>query len=1001
MNKPSGIVTFLFTDIEGSTKLAQDNPLLIQHLLKLHNSIIQNAVDSNGGFVFKIIGDAFCCSFGNAADAVNAAFTSQMNISNEVWGEAEIKVRMGIHSGYAEWNGSDYMGYLTLARTQRIMSVAYGGQILISNDSYELIKKCESEDKKYRDLGERKLKDLIYPVKLYQLISENLRSEFPPLKTLDARPNNLPVQLTSFIGREQEILILKNIISEGRLLTLIGSGGTGKTRLALQTGADLIDEFTNGVWLVELASINNSILIPQAIMQSMKLKEEPGINPEETILNFLKDKEILIILDNCEHLINGSSEITDKLLKNCPLLKVLTTSREPLKIRGEQIHKVTSLALPDLNDNILPERLIQFEAVRLFIERALLIKPEFRVNKDNAHALAQICTQLDGIPLAIELAAARIKVLSLDKINDRLSDRFRLLTGGNRNDLPRQQTLRALIDWSYELLSEEEKLLWKRLSVFNGGFEMEAAGNICSDDLIKEEDILDLLNNLTEKSILIFDSSKERFKMLETIREYGKELFKNQEEKNTLYVKHLNYFLHFAEFMNPELVGSAILQNLQKIEPENGNFETALAYSLENGFLEEGARLAISLSRFWKLRGYNLSGYKWFEKFCNSSNEISKKTYSVVLNWAAEFKSNMGEYECAYNLFEKSLAVSRELNDKSWISSSLNSLGAIAARKGNYEHARNFISKSIIYRRESGEMLKLCGALNNLGQLEILLSNFDEADMHIKESLKLSYEAEDNYYIYLSLRNAGQLASIRNNYHMAEEYLKKALNVNREMKFKSGISSSLTELSEVCILQGKIEEAKTYINESLKLAIELEEKIYEAMVFGVMGLLEIKLNNFEKAKSLYQRSLELYQFIEDINGTAISLCGIGDAEYGLKRFSESFKQYKESLKLFSEMGNKREASNCLLKISEFAVLKNNGAGYLSYDVFARLFAAADNIRISLGLMPSENDKLKNYRIYEILKNNLDKQTLIELTEEGKSMPLHKAVDLIMNNSDVN
>ncbi|HMS64357.1 MAG TPA: adenylate/guanylate cyclase domain-containing protein, partial [Ignavibacteria bacterium] len=455
MIKPTGNVTFLFTDIEGSTKLAQE---FVEHypaaLIK-HNIILNETVKSNNGFVFKTVGDAFCCAFQNSHDAVNAACEIQMLLLRYDWKEVKIKIRIGIHSGKAEWNGKDYMGYITLARVSRVMSAANGEQIIISNDALEL---CDtnnlfSDKIFFRDLGERRLKDVIQPINLFQINSPGLREDFPPLKTLDARPNNLPAQLTNFIGKEEEVKAIKEILKESRLVTLLGTGGAGKSRLTIQIAADLIDDFANGVWFIELAPLSNPDYLAQTIASVFNLQSSPDLEITDVLINYLNEKEILLIFDNCEHLTEACSVLAEKLLVNSPGLKILASSREVLRSGGEKIHHVLPLKHPAINEEVTPLQLSQFEAVRLFIERAIAVKPDFRVNNDNVSALAQICYRLDGIPLAIELAAARIKILTVNEINNRLENRFNLLTGGKRTDAPRQQTFRALIDWSYDLLS--------------------------------------------------------------------------------------------------------------------------------------------------------------------------------------------------------------------------------------------------------------------------------------------------------------------------------------------------------------------------------------------------------------------------------------------------------------------------------------------------------------------------------------------------------------------
>ena len=615
MSAPTGNVTFLFTDIEGSTRLAQEFPDELHDSLEKHHSILQTSIESNNGHIFEIVGDAFCSAFQEAADAVEAAVEIQSNLLREKWNEAIVRVRIGLHSGNVEYNNGRFMGYLTLARTARVMSSAYGEQILISDDTLNTLNSSIGKDDliidgqkiSFRDLGERRLKDLIQPIKLHQVVSDNIRKDFPPLRTLDARPNNLPVQLTSYIGMKGVIEKAKDLLRNINLLTLLGTGGAGKTRLALQIGADIIDEFANGVFITELASVSEPSLIQQAIMNSLSLKEESGKSPDDTLNSYLDGKEILIILDNCEHLIGECAHTAEKLLRAHPKLKLIATSREALNCAGEQKYKVPSLSVPESDTSITPEQLTQYESVRLFIERALAMNVNFRVNENNAPALADICNRLDGIPLAIELAAARTKFMSVEKIHERLDDRFNLLTGGKRTSLPRQQTLKALIDWSYDLLPENEKLLWSRLSVFTGGFDLQAAEEICANNETEKIEVLDLLHNLADKSVISYDDSKERFNMLDTIRQYGYDKLKSANEFKPMSEKHLEYYLGQTESAEPLLIGNDANTWLNKLQIERGNFESAMTFALQTPEDERGLKIAGSLGLYWRLH-CNFSG---------------------------------------------------------------------------------------------------------------------------------------------------------------------------------------------------------------------------------------------------------------------------------------------------------------------------------------------------------------------------------------------------------
>ncbi len=554
---PTGTVTFLFTDIEGSTTLAQAQPETWPAMRARHHAILHSEAAAHAGHVFQIIGDAFCVAFATPASALDAAIDAQHVLVHEPWADARLRVRMGIHTGAAEWRVGNYEGYLTLARAKRIMSVAYGGQVLLSNATAELLRDQLPDGIRLRDVGEHRLKGLTNPERLWQLVAPDLPHDFPPLASLNTIANNLPIQVTSFVGREQERADLKRLLTTTRLLTLTGSGGTGKTRLALQVAADVLERFKDGVWFVELAPLSDPALVPTGVASVLGVREEQGRPLMLTLLDWLRDKQLLLMLDNCEHLLDACARFADAVLHGCRAAQLLATSREAFGIAGEVPVRVPSLATPAPHASISLEALRQYDAVRLFMERAQIVRPDYTLTNQNAPALAQICQRLDGIPLAIELAASRLKVLSLDDINRRLDDRFRLLTGGSRTALPRQQTLRALIDWSDGLLSEPERALLRRLSVFAGGWTLDAAEAVCASDGIESFDVLDLLTHLVDKSLVVMDErdGETRYRMLETIRQYAREKLLESGEGERVRNRHTDFCLRLAATAKPELRG--------------------------------------------------------------------------------------------------------------------------------------------------------------------------------------------------------------------------------------------------------------------------------------------------------------------------------------------------------------------------------------------------------------------------------------------------------------
>ena len=614
---PTGTVTFLFTDIEGSSRLWENYGDAMAVALARHDTMLREAFETRGGQIFKTVGDAFCVAFPVAFNALEGAIAAQRRLRDEPWQDIEgIKVRMGVHTGSAENRDGDYFGPV-LNRVSRLLAAAHGGQTLLTLATEELVRDHLPEGISLRDLGERRLRDLNRPERVFQAVATDLPSDFPALRSLEIFPNNLPVQLTSFIGREKEMNEVKRLLGTTHLLTLTGTGGTGKTRLSMQVAADLLDQFPDGVWLIELATLEDADQVATAIAAPLQVRDEPGQPLLLTLTNFLRAKKLMLILDNCEHLIAECARIADALLRACPGLQILASSREPLGIAGERTWPVPSLSIPEswreeVRGSDAAERLTQYEAVRLFIDRAMAVRPGFRVTNENAPFVAEICWRLDGIPLAIELAAARIRVLSIDQIASRLNDQFRLLTGGSRTALPRQQTLRALIDWSYDLLSEQERILLRRLSAFAGGRTLEAVEAVCSDEKLPDFEVIDILTTLVDKSLVTVEKSpgkEPRYTFLESVWNYAREKLAEAGESDLLRTRHLEYFLRIAEEAAPNLLERDQFAWSERLRPEFYNFRYALDASLEVAELApKGLRLATALGRFWEVRSLLVEG---------------------------------------------------------------------------------------------------------------------------------------------------------------------------------------------------------------------------------------------------------------------------------------------------------------------------------------------------------------------------------------------------------
>jgi predicted ATPase/class 3 adenylate cyclase/Flp pilus assembly protein TadD len=820
---PTGTLTFVFTDIEGSTKLWEHDAPAMQVALARHDELLRRAIEEHGGYVFKTVGDAFCAAFLTAPDALEAALDAQRLLLKERWGESDpLRVRMALHMGAAEERDGDYFGP-PVNKVARLLSAGHGGQVLLSLPTQELVRDQLPAGTSLMDLGERRLKDLFRPERIFQLTAPSLPSEFPPLRTLESHPNNLPLQPTPLVGRERETREVADRVctEEVRLLTLTGPGGTGKTRLALQAAADLLEEFSDGAFFVTLATITDPELVPSAIAGPLGVKESAEQHFIETLKNYLQGKELLLLLDNFEQVLKGASFVGE-LVATCPKLKVLATSRIPLRLYGEQEYPVPPLALPD--PRVLPplKALTQYEAVRLFVERARAVKADFEVTNENAPAVAEICARLDGLPLAIELAAARVRLLSPEAMLTRLNTRLKLLKGGPR-DLPtRQQTLRGTIDWSYELLEEEEKTLFGRLSVFSGGRTLEAIEEICDPE--GAFDALEGVESLLEKSLLRREEGaggESRFVMLETVHEYAREKLQEGEEAEAIKEAHAEYFLRLTEEAEPELKGPDQLEWLERLEAEHDNLRAALSWSLGGADAELGLRLAGALWYFWSFRGYFSEGRGWLEEAIAGNVKAPPMARARALRGLASLAVDQGDYERAGTSAEEALALYRGLGDDKGVADCLGELGWASIYRGDYERAAALFEEGLAAARESDDAWSIAFALNALSVLAGNRNDFERAEALWEEALALGRKVGDRTRVRAVLTNMGYAAMVRGDFKRAEVHLEEGLAIARELNEPYANAGSLLNLGIVATRRGDHGRAKTLLEESLALHREL------------------------------------------------------------------------------------------------------------------------------------------------------------------------------------
>jgi predicted ATPase/DNA-binding CsgD family transcriptional regulator len=617
-------------------------------------------------------------------------------------------------------------------------------------------------------------------------------------KNAASPPNNLPSQVSSFVGREKELAEVMRLLEETRLLTLTGSGGCGKTRLGLAAAGELAEGFENGAWLVELAPLSDPSLVPQAVATALGVREQPGGSLTGTLSGYLRTRKLLLVLDNCEHLIQASADLADTLLRSCPELRVLATSREALGITGEVGWPVPPLSLPDLRRLPDVESLPRYESARLFVERAVAVKPTFALTEQNAPSVAQVCYRLDGIPLALELAAASMKVLPVEQIADRLDDCFKVLAAGSRTAMPRHRTLHATMDWSHELLGWEERVLFRRLSVFAGGFTLEAAEAACAGEDIEGDEVLGLLSHLVDKSLVMAweEGGEARYRLLETVRQYGREKLVGSGEEAEVGRRHSGYYVEFAEGAERKLSGPDQARWLAQLETEHDNLRAAHSWSLgEKGDVGFGMRLAAALWPFWFARGYVSEGRRWLENAVSRSGPAANLARAKALKGAGWLATFQDDYAAAKALIEEGLAFYRQLGDKEGIASSIAYLGFVAV----------------------------------LGQ---------RADIPVatllEEAKGLKPELSDRRTIAYLLVLEGLIALGRGDLKQAVALNEEALALYREVSDALGVVACLTNLGLVTLAQGGYERSIALLRESLRLAWDLDHKLY--VQYGTIGL---------------------------------------------------------------------------------------------------------------------------------------------------------------------
>ena len=950
-------ITFLFTDIEGSTRLWENEPARMADALARHDALCRATVAAQGGQVVKMIGDGLHAVFDDPAAAVASTLELQrgMDAIAETCG-IPFRMRCGMHAGASQVRDGDYFGS-AVNRAARIAGAAHGGQVLASQSVVDLCQGRCPGGTDFLHLGRVRLRDLSRPEDIWQLVNDDLQHAFPALRSLDSTPNNLPQQMTSFVGREKEIAEASALLRKTRLLTLTGSGGCGKTRLALQVAADVLDAFADGVWLVELAGLTDAGLVPQAVATILGLKEECGRSLTETLAEHLKSRHLLLVLDNAEHLLTACAQLVDAVLRQCPHVVLLVSSREGLGIAGERTLRVPSLSIPDPKHDESPERLLQFESVRLFIERAQSHLQQFSLTPQNAAALASICRRLDGIPLALELAAARVRSLSAEEVNRRLDQRFRLLTGGSRTALPRQQTLRSLIDWSYDLLRDTEQMLLRRLAVFAGGWTMAGAEQVCSDERIDEGAILDLLRSLVDKSLVVAEerNGATRYRLLETVRQYARDRLLESGDGPVWRDRHLQFYLSLGEEAEPQLSGPDQQLWLERLEIEYDNIRAALAWcGAAGGDATRGLQLAGTIWRFWYMRGLFGEGRSWLATLLALARDAPAAVRASAHNGAGTLAWQQSDYAAAGAEYALALAIWRALGDRKGLSRTLGNMGNVSHGLGDYATARAQFEESLVLRRAMDDRVGIADALNNLGALAYDQVDYVTARAQFEECLAIRREVGDRWNIALSLTNLGAIADALGDYPACRKLYGESLAIFRDLGDRWGIPATLNNLGEMAYALGDYEEASIRFGESLVIRRDIGDRRGVAGQLNNVGRTECAKGNFAAGRALHEESVQILRELGDRKVFAEALEGLANAAAGLADPVEA----------------------------------------------ARIWGAAEQLRESIGCPLPPKDLAGYERQVAAARANLgDDPAFAEAWAQGRAMTLEEAQDFVLPRQD--
>lgn len=971
---PSGTVAFLYTDIEGSTPLWERDFDAMTEASDLHNLILHQAINAHRGVVYKIIGDAFQAAFAVPAQAVAAAVAAQRGLATASWGKTgPLRVRMGVHAGEAIAEESDYATTHTLNRVARIMAAGHGGQILISQAVAELARGALPDGVSLRDLGDFRMKGLSQPEHLYQVMVPDLPQDFPPVTSLDYRPNNLPTQVTPFVGRQKEVSQAQAMLSACRLLTITGPGGVGKTRLALQVASEVIEEYPGGVWYVELAHLQDPAMVPQAVAKTIGMREQEGRSVLEVLADYLENKEILLLLDNCEHLIDGCARLADWTLRSAPEVKLLATSRQYLALSAEQVFPLGGMDIPEWE---YPENLRRFSAVELFLQSAQRVSANFEIEDDDLNLAARICRLVQGMPLAILLAASWVDTLAMEEIASEISQNMDFLESEMR-DLPeRHRSMRAAFEYSWNLLSEEERTAFARMAIFRGGFESQAVRTITGASMRT-------LTRLIHKSLLQRDSQTGRFSIHEILRQLAEEHLAAGGDEDAIREAHSDYYLSSLAQLEPELRGRRQLEALDQIEADFENMRTAWSWAVKNGHADKVSGALESLFLFTSFRSHFTEGHELFRQARKRWHASQESAPALSGRLLVRYPDQDQDPEAIY---QRGLEIAQDSGVQAEVAYALNQMGRYLAHSGSdYARGMALLEESLVLYRERDDNFAAARVLDDIA-FGYSMSDQEVRISYGKESLGLRRQTGDRIGEANVLRNLAVAAAWLGRYLEALRYVNQALVIAREMGDRNSVGWLVSILAETNFYLGNFREGREQMEEALRISQEIGDRdLIRNCLLGKSIVISIIDEDYEQAKQMMLEAhppgipepmLELQANF----GYAVVDCGLGKYDECRRHLEGMFREMKS------------------------AKLHPNSFPLLTPLVAIVQFQRGDpeSAAECLGLFDSLPEEITQWgskwallnRLREELETSLGRQSYQAALEQGKSLEIEKIEGMI-------